>query len=134
MNLSRDLLSLLGEEDGSGGRGQQGSGGHHGGGGGGAAEVLSRRLNAYCGGCVKITASSAASVDFIKARLAVIRAGSCSDNCTVGCDTGSPCNSCYYTIFFAPSADEGGEDGKNKGELHDDCGDCEREGRGCLAC
>lgn len=40
MNLSRDLLSLLGEEDGSGGRGQQGSGGHHGGGGGGAAECI----------------------------------------------------------------------------------------------
>ena len=94
MNLSRDLLSLLGEEDGSGGRGQQGSGGHHGGGGGGAAEVLSRRLNAYCGGCVKIIASSADRVEVIKAGLAVIRAGvtACSCNDTVGCETGSPCN------------------------------------------
>ena len=26
----------------------------------------------------------------------------------------------------SPSADNGGKNGKNEGELHDDCGDCER--------
>ena len=88
MNLSRDLLSLLGEEDGSGGRGQQGSGGHHGGGGGGAAECLSLSLGHYSEGSVPITASSAFRVEGIKAGLAVIRAGSFSDNFTVGCATG----------------------------------------------